>query len=123
MNNRVVYFEIPSDNPQTSMDFYKEVFGWSFKKFGNAEYWSAISGDEKSPGINGGIMKKKDPKQPVVNSIRVENLDEYISRIEKAGGKIVVPKFSIPTVGLLAYFTDPDGNIFGIWQIDPDASK
>jgi predicted enzyme related to lactoylglutathione lyase len=28
----------------------------------------------------------------------------------------------IPTVGWLAYFTDPDGNIHGIYQNNPTAS-
>ena len=48
-------------------------------------------------------------------------MDETISAIEKAGGKIVVPKMAIPAVGWLAYFTDPDGNIHGIMQEDKNA--
>lgn len=76
---------------------------------------------KKNPGINGGVMKRNDPKQPVVNSINVEDLDKSVENIEKAGGKIVVPKIPIPAVGWLAYFTDPDGNIHGVYQNDPDA--
>ncbi len=121
MSNRITHFEIPSDNPEQSMKFFNEVFGWNYVKFGSEPYWLAITGDEKSPGINGGIMKKKHPQQPVVNSINVENMDETISAIEKAGGKIVVPKMAIPAVGWLAYFTDPDGNIHGIMQEDKNA--
>ena len=121
MNNKVVHFEIPCNDPQKTMDFFNEVFGWTYQQFGTEQYWSVMTGDPKSPGINGGIMKKRDPDQPVVNSILVENVDEFIAKIEKAGGKIVVPKMSIPNVGLLAYFTDPDGNIHGIYQDDPSA--
>ena len=58
MSNRVTHFEIPSDNPEASMKFFKEAFGWNFFQFGNQPYWMAMSGDEKSPGISGGIMKK-----------------------------------------------------------------
>ena len=121
MSNRIVHFEIPCDNPEKTMDFFKEVFGWTFQQFGNEQYWSVVTGDGKSPGINGGVMKKRNPKQSVVNSIDVTNIDEYINKIEKAGGKIVVPKMPIPTVGWLAYFTDPDGNIHGVYQNDPSA--
>jgi predicted enzyme related to lactoylglutathione lyase len=121
MNNRVVHFEIPCDDPEKTMEFFKTVFGWKFEQFGNESYWSAVTGDEASPGINGGIMKKRDPRQPVVNSIDVANLDEAAHSIEKAGGKIVVPKMPIPGIGWLAYFTDPDGNIHGIYQNDPSA--
>jgi predicted enzyme related to lactoylglutathione lyase len=119
--NRVVHFEIPCDDPEKTMDFFKEVFGWNFQQFGSEPYWMAMTGDPKSPGINGGIMKKRDPKQPVVNSINVADIDKSVSAIEKAGGKIVVPKMPIPTVGWLAYFTDPDGNIHGVYQDDPSA--
>jgi len=121
MSNRVVHFEIPCDNPEKTMDFFKEAFGWTFQQFGTEQYWVVNTGDEKLPGINGGLMKKKDPKQPIANSIDVADLDKAVTDIEKAGGKIVVPKMPIPTVGWLAYFTDPDGNIHGVYQNDPTA--
>ncbi|HLF35284.1 MAG TPA: VOC family protein [Cyclobacteriaceae bacterium] len=121
MNNRVVHFEIPSDNPDKSMKFFTEVFGWKFQKFGNFDYWLILTGDPSTPGIDGGLMKKIDPKQPVTNHISVENLDEMIPKIEKAGGKIVVSKTAIPGVGYYAYFTDPDGNIHGVMQDDQKA--
>jgi predicted enzyme related to lactoylglutathione lyase len=121
MSNRVVHFEIPCDHPEKTMDFFKEVFGWSFQQFGTEPYWVVTTGDEKSPGINGGIMKKKDPRQPIANSIDVADINKAVTHVEKAGGKIVVPKMPIPTVGWLAYFTDPDGNIHGLYQNDPTA--
>lgn len=121
MSNRVVHFEIPCDNPEKTIHFFEDAFGWSFQQFGTEEYWMVITGDEKDPGINGGLMKKKDPKQPIANSIDVVDLDAAVVKVEKAGGKIVVPKMAIPGVGWLAYFTDPDGNIHGLYQNDPTA--
>ncbi len=119
--SRITHFEIPSDNPEKSMEFYKNIFGWTFQKFGNFDYWVVFTGDQSKPGINGALMKKKDPKQPVVNSIDVASIDETIKTIESNGGKIVVAKTPIPDVGWLAYFTDPDGNIHGIMQPDAGA--
>jgi predicted enzyme related to lactoylglutathione lyase len=121
MNNRVVHFEIPSDDPEKTMNFFKDVFGWSFQQFGNEKYWFARTGDENAPGINGAVMIKHDPRQPVVNTISIENIDESIERIEKAGGKIMLPKMAVPNTGWVAYFNDPGGNIHGVWQNDPEA--
>ena len=118
MNNRVVHFEIPCDNPEKTMDFFKEVFGWTFKQFGSEQYWFASTGDENSPGINGGFLKKRDPKMPLANSIHVEDIDEAIKKIEKAGGDVIVPKKPVPNVGWIGFFTDPDGNVHGILQYD-----
>ena len=121
MSNRVTHFEIPSDNPEKNMKFYKDVFDWTFKQFGQEQYWYAISGDESTPGINGAVMKRVEPGQPVTNNISVENIDEAIKKIEKAGGKIVKPKMAIASVGWLAFFSDPDGNCLGIMQEDKNA--
>ena len=121
MNQRVVHFEIPCDDPVKTMAFFRHVFNWTFQQFGDQEYWFAVTGDEKMPGINGGLMKKRDPNQPVANTINVTNIDETMDKIEKSGGVIVLPKMPIPTVGWVAYFKDPDGNIHGIHQADPKA--
>lgn len=121
MSNKVVHFEIPCNEPEKTMTFFKEVFNWNFQEFIPGEYWAVTTGDEKLPGINGGIMKKKDPNQPIANSIDVADIDATIIKIEKAGGIVVVPKMPIPTIGWLAYFKDPDGNIHGVYQNDPTA--
>ena len=121
MNNRVVHFEIPSDNPEKAIEFFQTVFGWNFQKLGTEDYWLATTGDENSRGINGALMNKKDPRQPVVNTILVENIEDHIKKIESAGGKIVVSKMPLPDVGYLAYFMDTDNNIHGIWEEDTSA--
>lgn len=121
MSNRVVHFEIPCDDPEKTMKFFKEVFNWGFQQFGPEDYWLVTTGDDTLPGINGGLMKKKDPQQPIANSIDVVDMDKTIKQIEKAGGTIVVPKMAIPTMGWLSYFKDPDGNIHGLYQNDTSA--
>ncbi len=118
---RVMHFEIPADDTSRVMEFYADVFGWNMKQFGTQDYWFAITGDAHTPGINGAIMKRKHPQQPVVNSISVPSVDDYIKKVEQAGGKIVAPKFAVPTAGYLAFFTDPEGNCFGLWQEDHSA--
>ena len=122
MSNRVVHFEIPCDDPQKTMDFFRDVFGWTFQQFGTEQYWSVTTGEAATPGINGGLMKKRDPRQPVANSIDVADIDKTMQEVERAGGNIVVPKMAIPSIGWLAYFTDPDGNIHGLYQHDPSAT-
>jgi hypothetical protein len=80
------------------------------------------TGPEGTPGINGGMMKRRDPRGAVYNTIDVPSVDEWVKKIEEAGGTIVVPKMAIPTVGWLAYFTDTEGNVHGIHEFDPAAN-
>jgi predicted enzyme related to lactoylglutathione lyase len=119
--NRVVHFEIPSDDPGKSLAFYKEVFGWSMHQWGAESYWLTTTGPDTAPGINGAIMQKKHPQQPVVNTIEVDDMERTIAAIEKNGGQVVVPLSAVPGIGWLAYFKDPDGNISGIMKNDKAA--
>ncbi len=119
--NRVTHFEIPSDNPETSRKFYSDTFGWTFQKFGDFDYWLINTGPDDQPGIHGGLTKRNHPGQPVTNSIEVPDLSAAIQAVEKNGGTIVVQKMPIPGVGWLAFFKDPDQNIFGIMQTDSTA--
>lgn len=120
-SNRVIHFEIPTDHPEKSMDFFKNIFGWEFQRFGDEEYWMVKTGNEDKRGIDGAIMKKRDPNQPVVNSIDVKSIDKTNKDIENAGGKIVVPKSPVPGMGWFSMFTDIDENIHGLWETDENA--
>jgi uncharacterized protein len=119
---RPVHFEIPAEKPDRAMKFYERIFGWKFQKWdGPMEYWMITTGDAGTPGINGGLMPRKDPAQPCVNTMDVPDVDASLATIQAAGGTIAVPKMPIPGVGWLAYCKDTEGHIFGIMQNDPSA--
>ena len=55
------------------------------------------------------------------STIAVPSVDEFIKKIESVGGKIFVPKTTVPGIGYYAYFRDTEGNTLGIAQPDPSA--
>jgi predicted enzyme related to lactoylglutathione lyase len=119
---RVVHFEIPAEDPARAVEFYTKVFGWKITKWdGPMEYWLVMTSEEGEPGIDGGIMKREDPNQTAANTIGVPSVDEYVSRIEANGGKVVMPKTAVPGVGYLAYCVDTEGITFGIMEEDRSA--
>lgn len=120
--NRPVHFEIPAADPQAAAAFYTGLFGWTITAWGDASmgYWLIDTGSG-GPGINGGMLRRRDPAQPCVNTIEVADLDASMAQAAQLGGQIVVPKMPIPTVGWLCYCKDPDGNIFGMMQSDSEA--
>ena len=114
---RVVHFEISADEPQRALDFYAKVFDWKAQKWdGPQEYWLLMTGEGQ--GIDGGLMKRTPEFPGTVNSIDVASVDEFAEKVTENGGKIVVPKMALPGIGYLAYCTDTEGNIFGIFQTD-----
>jgi len=119
--NRPVHFEIPAENPERAIPIYPTMFGWKFQKWdGPMPYWIIMTG-EGEPGINGGLLPRRDPTQPCVNTIEVADLDAAVALAEKNGGENVLPKMPIPGVGWLAYCKDTEGHIFGMMQNDPGA--
>ena len=120
--SRVIHFELPADNPERVVEFYKKVFGWQIQKWpGPTDYWLVSTGAEGQPGINGGILRRQHPGAGTCNTVGVASVDDAVATITKNGGKNPVPKMPIPGVGYLAYCTDTEGNVFGVMQPDTSA--
>lgn len=120
--SRVIHFEIPAAEPERAAAFYGKVFGWKFDKWaGPTEYWMVTTGKDGTPGINGGMMRKPGGIASTTNTIGVDSVDGAVEAILKAGGKNIMPKTPIPTVGYFAYCEDTEGNPFGVMQADPKA--
>jgi predicted enzyme related to lactoylglutathione lyase len=115
--SKVVHFEIPAEDPQVKMAFFGSVFGWTFQEYGDSGYYLTAAGEESAPGIGGAIMKRNDPSQPLTNIIGVASIDAIVPVIESNGGTIVVPKMAVGDMGFVAYFTDPEGMIHGLWEV------
>ena len=128
--NRVVHFEIQADEPERAMKFYKEVFGWTFERWGEQKYWMLMTAekDSKEIGINGGLLPRPCPAPAVgqgtnafVCTVQVENFDEIAKKIEAAGGVIAMPKFALAKMAWQGYFLDTEGNTLGLHQPDENA--
>ena len=122
---RVVHFEIAADDVARACEFYK-IFGWDItdSKMPDGEYWLAKTGDEKDMGIDGAIMPREySPKQPIRNTIAVDDVDEMIEKVKTAGGKIDGDKQDIPGVGKYVNIRDTEGNQCGLLQPEPRRGK
>jgi hypothetical protein len=119
---RVVHFEIDANNPERAVKFYEKVFGWKLTKWeGPIEYWLISTGKENEPGIDGGLARRTMSEPSTVNTIDVPSVDEFVKKVEGNGGSIIRPKMAVLGVGYMAYFKDPEGNIFGMMERDESA--
>ena len=119
---RVIHFEISADDPDRAISFYEEVFGWQINKWeGPIEYWLVSTGAAEEPGIDGAIMRREPNIDNTNNTIDVPDIDAYMEKIVKAGGKVVQSKIAVPGVGYSAVMLDTEGNTFGLMQNDPNA--
>ena len=118
----IIHFEINADNPERAKNFYEHVFGWRITKWaGPVRYWIIQTGDVDDPGIDGGLMKRMNPKAGTQNIVEVESIDEALRKVTDSGGKVVMSKKSIPGVGYHAYCEDTEGNVVGLMESDMGA--
>ncbi|MBI4181869.1 MAG: VOC family protein [Candidatus Aenigmarchaeota archaeon] len=126
--DKVVHFEIPADKPDRARKFYQDLFGWKIEKApGAMPYWmvSTVEVDKKTRmpkeagAINGGIMPRQAPGESPVVVINVPSLDSTLKKVQKAGGRIVMPKMTVMDMGYYARVTDSEGNVIGIWETIP----
>ena len=132
----IVHFEIPADDVEKAKKFYTDLFGWKIEKLSVTddsrltsaataqpmEYWIITTTDDKeNKALGGGIMKRQMPEHRVTNYIGVRSVDEYSSKVEKLGGKVIAPKHTVPGMGYFALCIDTENNAFAIWETDEKA--
>jgi predicted enzyme related to lactoylglutathione lyase len=115
----LMHFEIPADNVDRAKSFYSKLFGWEIKELPGMDYWIITTDGEKSVG--GGMMKRQNSGQTVVNYMDVPSVDQYAAEVEKLGGKIIFPKTAVPEMGYFAICLDTENNAFGLWEGNKDA--
>jgi predicted enzyme related to lactoylglutathione lyase len=133
MDHTVVHFEIPADDPERAAKFYRELFDWDIKKYegaaGGIEYWMVrtvptdAEGRPTRPGVNGGLMRRMFPGQAPVNYVDVGDVDEFVRKAERLGAEVLMGKSPVPAMGWFAQLKDPEGNVFAVWQTDPNAGN
>jgi uncharacterized protein len=119
--NRVVHFEIHAEDLDRAELFYRQVFGWTVQSWRD-DYRLVTTGAD-TPGIDGAIMQRRGPaptpETPLNGfacSIDVEDIAATEKAVVDAGGQQVLERMTIPGVGYVSYFTDTEGNVFGLYQ-------
>jgi predicted enzyme related to lactoylglutathione lyase len=118
----LAYFEVPAGNLQRAKIFYKELLGWEFARNQNPdvtmEYWEITTGKAEEGTINwGGLYQRPGPMPPgIITYVKVDNLETALVKVERLGGKIVMPKMSVKMVGTMAHILDSEGNMIALWE-------
>lgn len=116
MGNPVCHFEISGKDYKKSMAFYKDLFDWEISEPEGMPYGMVSAGAEKD-AIGGGIAPAQEGAPPSLTFyVMVDDLQAYLDKAVKLGGKQVVPPTPIPEIGGFAMFSDLDGNVIGLFK-------
>jgi predicted enzyme related to lactoylglutathione lyase len=124
----VVHFEMPYDDRERMVQFYRSVFGWELQVLGEetghyvlattAKPGLRVRHDAPSGAIQGGFFpRKKDwPAQHPSIVIAVQDIHASMAKVTQAGGRTLGEPMTIPQVGEYVSFHDTEGNRVSMLQ-------
>jgi uncharacterized protein len=118
----LAFVELASEDLSTTRQFLGKVFGWKFRsvQMPAGEYLSF-----RTPGGGqGGVRSTRPDESPSsLSYVRVRDLDAALQRVERSGGRIVLPRVDVPGMGSFFWFQIPRGPIMACWQDAPKGSR
>lgn len=115
-NGKVCYIEIPALDVDQSSAFYHDVFGWQIRTRGDG----SIAFNDGVGEVSGTWMlgRKAMTEPGLLIYIMVDNATAAVEKVIAHGGRIV-QSIGADAPEITARFSDPAGNVFGLYQQRP----
>ena len=122
MNNNVniaVWFELPASNFERAITFYQGILDTEVDVMEMAGLKQGLLPHDDTSKVSGAIVHGMDYKPSTEGSVVYLNggddLAEVLSKVEPAGGKVLMPKTHLgDEIGYIAQFVDSEGNRVGL---------
>lgn len=130
MPNAPAHFSINADDVARARQFYAAVFGWKFAAWGPPGFFMIETDDKPARNQPAKLLGSLQGRRNLVPGVAihgfectlaVDDVDAIAAAVEANGGRIVMARITLPTVGHLIFFEDTEGNIVGAMQYDPQA--
>lgn len=113
MSNAINWFELPAANFERAVEFYNNVLDTELQKVQNGDMQMGFF-PTKDQGTGGAVIHGNGSTPQADGTLVYLNggndLSVPLARVEKAGGKVLMPKTSIGENGFIATFMDTEGN-------------
>ena len=112
-HGKICYIEIPANDIVLSADFFRKVFNWEIRTSNEGH----TTFDDGVGGVSGMWVLGRKPlsEAGLLTSIMVDDAEATLEVIVKNGGIITQP-IGKDAPEITAHFTDPAGNLWGIYQ-------
>jgi predicted enzyme related to lactoylglutathione lyase len=112
------WVELSAPDTDAAAAFYGDLMGWSATEPGPVEetggYRMFQQGDQRVAGLMGHMREG----QPTIwaTYVSVADADDTAAKVKDAGGNVMVEPMDVMDIGRMAFFVDPTGAAFGVWQ-------
>jgi predicted enzyme related to lactoylglutathione lyase len=120
----ISWFEIPASNLERAQQFYETIFGFTMTKLDLPNIRMRMFPIQDPMGVggavvdSGGFHKPSLTDGPLIYLNANPDVQHVLDKVEKAGGKILVPKTQISSeFGYMAVINDSEGNRIALHSI------
>jgi uncharacterized protein len=124
--NAISWFEIPATNLERAQKFYETILSVTLTKLDLANISMRMFPVEDPMGVggsicdSGGFHKPSSTDGPLLYLNGNPDVQIILDKVEKAGGKILVPKTQISDeFGYMAVIIDSEGNRIAFHSVPP----
>lgn len=116
----LAWFEVASDDPDSTQKFYGSLFDWTFESFGGLtssglDYRNITASGADAP-MGGLFGTKGEMPNHAVFYILVADIEATCADAQQLGGTVVSKHVDVPPgTPAFAYLRDPSGNQFGVF--------
>lgn len=119
--NALNWFEIPAQDIARAKGFYESIFNVKMEDMPEmmGMKMSSFPAEMGNGKVSGAVVQSQmhvPSKDGAVVYLNANpSIQNVIDRIEKSGGKVMMPKTQIsPEIGYMAFFVDTEGNKIGL---------
>jgi predicted enzyme related to lactoylglutathione lyase len=112
------WVELSSPDTDAAAAFYGELMGWDATEAGPVEETGGYRMFQQGYQRVAVLMGHMQEGQPTVwaTYISVADASDTAAKVKDAGGNVIVEPMDVMDIGRMAFFADPTGAAFGIWQ-------
>jgi predicted enzyme related to lactoylglutathione lyase len=112
-NGKICYLEMPASDIARAAEFYQRVFGWNVRKRGDG----ATAFDDTTGQVSGAWVTGRPPATApgLLFYVMVDSVAATLESVVANGGKVVQP-VGADAPEITARFSDPAGNVIGLYQ-------
>jgi predicted enzyme related to lactoylglutathione lyase len=112
------WIDLVQADPEATMAFYRDLFGWEFDVRTPAEAPSIYAYASVADGTVAGVGGPPSPSDASswTMYVSVASADETAAAVEANGGTVISAPTDIPKSGRVAQCADAEGARFGLWE-------
>ncbi len=116
-NGRFCWYDIATANPEQTVEFYTQLFGWTTRtqNMGDFDYTMFARGGNDFAGVMP-IDTTKGQQPAWVSYVTVNDITAAANTAETHGGRFLMPITDIPNVGKFFTVQDPQGAVICPFQ-------